>query len=210
MQYINFISKKLINTMHITVYLVTSLESVRAFLALDVSAEIKDKLMEVENRVGRSGADVKLVEKENLHVTMKFLGDVTNDAVDKIYEVMRGVREGMFPMEVRGTGVFPNQRMVRVLWAGVGAGSDKVISVFRQLDSGVAQLGFGKERDFTPHVTIGRVRSPRNRDELLRAMEKYSGESFGITVVDKVVLKKSVLTSSGPIYSNLREAELQG
>jgi 2'-5' RNA ligase len=203
-------AKKLINTRHITVYLVFIVEVVRAFLALDLSNEIKDRIMDLEGRIGRSGADVKLVEKENLHVTMKFLGDINDETVDKIHGIMKGVRESKFAMEVRGTGVFPNTRMVRVLWAGVGTGSDKVISIFRQLDSGAAQFGFARERDFTPHITVGRVRSQGNREELLKAIEKYAGEGFGTTRVDKVILKKSTLTPSGPIYSNLREVELQG
>lgn len=186
------------------------MEVVRTFLALDIPDEIKGRIMDVEGRVERSEADVKLVERENLHVTMKFLGDVTDDTIEKIYRVMMGTREGKFEMEVKGTGVFPNQRMVRVLWVGIGAGSEKVTSIFRRLDAGTAELGFPQERHFTPHITIGRVRSPRNRDELIKAMEKYSSEKFGTTAVDRIVLKKSVLTPRGPIYSNLREAELQG
>jgi 2'-5' RNA ligase len=66
------------------------------------------------------------------------------------------------------------------------------------------------ERDFTPHVTIGRVRSHRNKEDLLRAIDEYRGRMFGTTAIDKIVLKKSVLMSSGPVYSNLREVELGG
>jgi len=187
-----------------------SSEPIRAFLALEIPDEIKDKIMEVEGGVERSNADVKLVERENLHVTMKFLGDVTASTLDKVYDVMKRVKESKFEIEVKGTGVFPNLRMVRVLWVGIGAGSDKVTAVFRTLDSGIAELGFHRERDFTPHITIGRVRSQRNREELIKAMEKYGSDEFGTAVVDKIIIKRSILMQRGPIYSNLREVELQG
>jgi len=183
-------------------------ETVRAFLALEIPDEIKEKLMEVEGSVGRSGADVKLVEKENLHVTMKFLGDVTPDTIEKVVGAMESVKESRFPMEVKGTGVFPNPRIPRVVWVGVGKGSDRVTAVFRYLDTEIAKLGFRTEREFTPHITIGRVRSPAGRDELLRALDGFKKKVFGTTVVDRIVLKRSVLTPSSPIYSNIREAEL--
>ena len=186
------------------------METVRAFLALDIPNGIKDRIMDVEGMVEKSGADVKLVEKENLHVTMKFLGDVTEGTVEKVFMAMEGLGEERFEIEVMGTGVFPNPRMVRVLWVGIGGGSEKVISIFKKLDAGIASLGFPRERDFTPHITIGRVRSPRNRDELIKTMEKFSGEKFGTAAVSRVVLKRSVLTPSGPMYSNLREVELKG
>ena len=85
-----------------------------------------------------------------------------------------------------------------------------MVKIFRQLDECICRLGFTRERDFTPHITIGRVKSQRNREELLRVMEGYRGKVFGTTPIDKVVLKKSVLTPSGPVYSNIREVELEG
>lgn len=184
------------------------MEVVRAFLALEIPDEIKEKIMEVEASVGESGADVKLVEKENLHVTMKFLGDVTPDLIEKVVGIMESVKESRFLIEVRGTGVFPNLRIPRVVWVGVGKGGERITAVFRHLDTEIAKLGFRIERDFTPHITIGRVRSPARRDELLRALDGFKEKVFGVTVVDRIVLKRSVLMPSGPIYSNIREAEL--
>lgn len=186
------------------------MEVVRAFLALEVAEDVKERIMELEGKIKASGADVKLVERENLHVTMKFLGDVTADAVERVYEAMKTIKEVKFQLEVKGTGVFPNPRMVRVLWVGAGTGGEKVVSIFRQLDSELVMKGFPMERDFTPHVTIGRVRSHRNKEDLLRAIDEYRGRMFGTTAIDKIVLKKSVLMSSGPVYSNLREVELGG
>lgn len=184
------------------------METHRAFLALDISQEVRGRIMEVEEEVGRSGGDVKLVSAENLHVTLKFLGDVGPPGVEAVRGVMSGVRAKPFPMEARGTGVFPSPRMARVLWVGIGTGSDDVVSVFRQLEAGLIKAGFPRERDFTPHITIGRVRSQRGAPRLAEAMARFRSASFGTTGVDRIVLKKSVLTPSGPVYSNLLEADL--
>ena len=186
------------------------LEVVRAFLALDISDDIKGRLMELEAAISGSGADVKLVERENLHVTLKFLGDINAEMVEKVSGVAKSSTVGKFLMQVKGSGVFPNQKMPRVLWAGVGEGSGKVTSIFSQLDTGIAKLGYPEERNFTPHITVGRVKSLRNKDGLLEALNRFSSENFGEMMIDKIILKRSILSSSGPVYSNLKEVPLQG
>jgi 2'-5' RNA ligase len=185
------------------------METHRAFLALDLSREVRGRIMELEEELGRAGGDVKLVAVENIHVTMKFLSDIGSSSVEAVHEVMKSVRANPFPMEAKGTGVFPNPRMARVLWVGVGIGSDEVVSIFRQLEAGLTKAGFQKEKDFTPHITIGRVRSARGAGQLMEAMARFRSISFGITPVDRIVLKKSLLMPSGPVYSNLLEVDLK-
>jgi 2'-5' RNA ligase len=183
------------------------MERVRAFLALDISEEVRREIGEFEKEIDSVGADIKLVETENLHVTMKFLGEIDAGVLEKVYDVMRGLREEKFVMKVEGVGVFPNWRVARVVWVGIGEGRERVIEIQRKLDSGLAGLGFGRERDFVPHITVGRVRSPRNRDRLLQVLENYRGRKFGSCVAERLVLKMSQLTPKGPIYSDLREVE---
>lgn len=185
------------------------METHRVFLALDLSPEVRHRIMELEEEVGRAGGDVKLVPPENLHVTMKFLGDAGQPSIEAVHAVMKAVKAKPFPMEAKGTGVFPNPRTARVLWVGVGMGSDEVVSIFRQLEEGLIKAGFLKEKDFTPHITIGRVRSARGTGQLMDAMARYRATSFGVTTVDSIALKKSLLTPSGPIYSNLLEVDLK-
>ncbi len=183
------------------------MERVRAFLALDISEEVRREIWEFEKEIDSVGADIKLVEIENLHVTIKFLGEIDAEVLEKVYGVMRRLKEEKFVMKVEGVGVFPNWRMVRVVWVGIGEGSERVTKIQRELDSGLAELGFGRERDFVPHITVGRVRSPRNRDRLLQVLEKYRGHKFGSCVAERLVLKMSQLTPKGPIYSDLKEVE---
>jgi 2'-5' RNA ligase len=185
------------------------METHRAFLALDLSLDVRGRIMELEREVDRAGGDVKLVAAENLHVTIKFLGDISSQGVEAVNGVMNMVKSNLFPIEAKGTGVFPNPRMARVLWVGVGMGSDDVVSIFTQLEAGLTKAGFPRERDFTPHITIGRVRSSRGAGRLIEAMNGFRDASFGTTLVDRIVLKKSQLTPSGPIYSNLLEVALK-
>ncbi len=185
------------------------MEMVRAFLALDLNETVRTGLKGLMDEVQRSGADVKLVEAANLHVTLQFLGDIPADACGSIGEVMTGVRERAFTAEAKGTGVFPNTKFVRVIWAGIGSGSGKISSLFEQLSAGLSGLGYPEERSFTPHITIGRGRSQRNRDSLLRVLEQHRDTSFGTFGVDHISLKKSVLTPSGPIYSDLVVTKLE-
>jgi 2'-5' RNA ligase len=184
-------------------------EFVRAFIAIELPDEIRQRIVVLEDEIAKTGADVKLVEYENLHVTMKFLGDISTESIDRVHETIRGIKASKYRLRAKGTGVFPNSRMIRVLWVGIAEGAEETVSIFRQLEKGLAQMGFPQERDFTPHITIGRVRSPRNREVLINAMDRNRDTEFGITKVDSLVMKKSILTATGAVYSNLREAELE-
>ncbi|MDD1775923.1 MAG: RNA 2',3'-cyclic phosphodiesterase, partial [Candidatus Methanomethylicus sp.] len=119
--------------------------SVRAFIAIELPEAIRQKLMAFEKEIANAGGDVKLVEFENLHVTMKFLGDVSEASIERIAKVMGEVKAKPYQLRVKGTGVFPNNRMVRVLWAGTAEGKEETVSIFRQLDEKLAQMGFPKE-----------------------------------------------------------------
>jgi 2'-5' RNA ligase len=185
------------------------METVRAFLAIELSENVRQKIVELGKEIVMTGADVKPVEFDNLHLTLKFLGDVSIESVDKIHQAMKNVKSMKYDLEARGTGVFPNVHMARVVWIGVGKGGEESISIFRQLEGQLSKMGFPAERDFTPHITIARVKSARNREGLINAMERNRDTVFGETRVEKFVLKKSVLTPSGPIYSKLREVELE-
>ncbi|MCX8182526.1 MAG: RNA 2',3'-cyclic phosphodiesterase [Candidatus Methanomethyliaceae archaeon] len=183
------------------------MERVRAFLALDISEEVRQNIAKFEREIDLVGADIKLVEVENLHVTIKFLGEVDAGMLERVHDMMKRVRGEKFSISVEGVGVFPNWRMIRVVWVGIGKGGERVAKIQRELDVGLSEIGFERERDFVPHITVGRVRSPRNRDRLLQLVEKYKEFKFGTFLVDRLVLKKSVLTPKGPVYSNLREVD---
>src|SRR5512147_2437419 len=118
-------------------------EFVRAFLAFDLdSAEVKKKLTDAQMLAAKTGADLKLVETENIHMTIRFLGDVTLKMADKIFEEMKTVQFKPFTVHIAGVGVFPNLSYPRVLWAGIAEGADQLKNVFMQLEPKLQGLGF--------------------------------------------------------------------
>ncbi|RLE48578.1 MAG: RNA 2',3'-cyclic phosphodiesterase [Candidatus Methanomethylicota archaeon] len=178
----------------------------RAFLAIDVEKpEVVEKLIGIQQALAESKADLKLVEKENFHITLQFLGDISDAMVEEVYKVMKNVKAEPFTLNLKGVGVFPSLNSPRVIWIGAEKGASKVEEIYHQLEVGLKKLGFRPDKEFTPHLTIARVKTGRNRDALAKIVSKLSEIEIGEIQVEGIRLKKSVLTSSGPIYSTLRE-----
>lgn len=182
-------------------------QSVRAFLAFEIEdRDIKKKLTDMQTLAEKTGADLKLVEPENIHMTIRFLGDITLNICDKVFEEMKAISFKPFPVYLTGLGVFPSLSYPRVLWAGIAQGAGQLQNIFSQIEPKLQGLGFAPDpKGFNPHLTIARVRSARNKMQLaefVRLNEKYE---FGSVVAECLRLKRSELTPRGPIYSTLRE-----
>jgi 2'-5' RNA ligase len=177
----------------------------RGFIAVDIEpfSTLKNFQAEIKN----SGANVKLVEPENVHITLKFLGETLEGQIDDINDIIKSVVAEIKPFEItmKGAGVFPNESYLKVIWVGISP-ADKLAFISKTIDEKLASLGFKKEkRKFSPHLTIGRVRSAHNKNELIKVIEKYKEITFKTFQVSSIKLKKSQLTPQGPIYSNLKE-----
>ncbi len=183
------------------------LSTVRSFISFDVdSEEVIDNIMRVQNVLLETGADLKLVKPENIHVTIKFLGEVPSTMIDNIYEVLRDVSFTPFKIRVKGLGSFPNFKVVRVVWAGIVEGCEDLREIHLQVERGLRTLGFKPDpKGFSPHLTIARVRSGRRRDLLIKCIKRMCDYEFGVVEARCLRLKKSVLTPRGPVYSVLRE-----
>jgi 2'-5' RNA ligase len=182
-------------------------ESMRCFIAFDMDGEsVLRKIADVQNLLIKTGADLKLVEPHNIHITLRFLGNIAPMTVDKIFEGMTKASFVPFDVKIRGVGAFPNTRYPRVLWAGITEGADQLRSIFEQLEPHLRSLGFAPDtRGFSPHLTIARVKSGRNKAELGRVVSENAGLEFGDIKASCLRLKKSDLTPRGPIYSTLKE-----
>jgi 2'-5' RNA ligase len=182
--------------------------SVRCFIAVDVEEPtLLDKIAGVQARLEQTGSDIKCVERENVHLTLKFLGDVRPGLIDEVVEAVSSLRVEPFRMSIKGVGVFPNLRRPRVVWVGVTGGTQELKAAFDSLEPRIVGLGFKPEsRRFSPHITIARVRSGRNRDRLVEAVTGLRDADFGGAEIAHVKLKKSVLTPRGPIYSDLAKS----
>ncbi len=177
----------------------------RAFICVEVDEEIRKRVSELQ-QVLSGGSLVKWVEEENLHVTLKFLGDISDEQVFKTSRVLRRVTRGVEPFEVEvgGLGTFPRGRQPQVLWVDVKDAGGRMEEIERGLAEGLEPLGVEKEnRRFAPHLTIGRVRGSRGVGALLDRISRNRKFRGGRQAVRGVTFMRSVLAPSGPVYSPL-------
>ena len=180
----------------------------RGFIAIDIN--VTPNILNLLKDITNSNADIKLVEPQNIHTTLKFLGDVQEDNIDEIEQIMKdSVKEiEPFTLKLSGTGVFPNQNYIRVVWIGI-KDAEIIEIISRSIDERLSQLGFKREkRGFSAHLTIGRVKTAKNKQLLLKAIERYKDFEFSTQEVNSIKLKKSDLTPKGPIYTTLRDVKL--
>jgi 2'-5' RNA ligase len=182
-------------------------ESIRSFLAFDIeNTAVLTKLANAQSQLLQTGADLKSVEPKNIHITIRFLGNITQVMVEKIFDAMMQVQFTPFNVQLKGIGAFPNPRYPRVIWAGMTTGAEQLKNVFNQIEPKLRDLGFTPDnRGFSPHLTIARVRSGRNKQQLVEFLTKNANYEFGAVDARCLRLKKSTLTPRGPIYSTLNE-----
>ncbi len=182
-------------------------ETIRSFIAFDIDSDsILKRITNVQNLLNKTGADLKLVKPKNVHITMRFLGNITPNMVEKIFEEMKKVQFTPFDVKICGIGAFPHLRYPRVLWVGITEGADQLRNIFNQLEPRLRSLGFAPDpKGFSPHLTIARVKSGRNKADLVKSVTENTNYEFGIVRADCLRLKRSDLTPKGPIYSTLKE-----
>ncbi|MBI1851603.1 MAG: RNA 2',3'-cyclic phosphodiesterase [Planctomycetes bacterium] len=189
----------------------------RTFVAIDLEDGPRQALVRVQERMRAGRWDVKWVEAENLHLTMRFLGDIDAAMVDQVIAAMRRAAAGVPPFEItlRGLGWFPPRRPPRVVWAGVVEPKGLLQRLHDALETELADLEVDEsgnddgKKGFHAHVTLGRVRTPRGVAELERAIGEQALEECRQDV-RTMVMKKSDLGPRGSRYTNLGEAPLTG
>jgi len=182
-------------------------EQVRSFISIDLEdQQILSRIVSILSSLQSLGGDLKPVERENIHLTLKFLGNVSAPRLGEVKSSLQQVIFSAFTAEIKGAGAFPNLNHMNVVWVGVNEGWSQVEQIYEQVEKLLSGLGFRREhRPFSPHITIARVRSGRKRDEVASFLQRLTEESFGTITVDKIRLKQSILSSSGPKYSTLLE-----
>jgi 2'-5' RNA ligase len=182
-------------------------EPLRSFIAFDIdNRDILKRLVDAQEKLAESGADLRLVEPENIHVTMRFLGDIQPTMIDRIQSAMEQIVFKPFDVEIHGVGAFPSTKYARVVWAGIKEGAEGLRDIFNQVEPRLRNLGLRPDsKGFSPHITIARVRSGRNKDQLARCVDELADYTFGMLRAECLRLKRSVLTPKGPIYSTLKE-----
>jgi len=186
-------------------------EVIRAFIAVDIDdPSVSKNIVSLRDALVATGADLKPVEEENLHITIRFLGNIPVTMVDDIYNIMKSVKFKPFKIHVKGVGCFPNISRPRVIWVGVEKGYEELKRIHDEIEKGLKALGFKPEREeFVAHITVARVRSGRKREALIKVIENFKEFDAGEMVVRYVRLKQSILTPGGPIYKTLREVKAE-
>lgn len=185
---------------------------IRAFIGIKISAEIQDKLEGIQQKLKKSDAHVSWINPDNIHLTLQFLGSVDESQVPGIEAALRdSVKEvAPFQLQVGYAGAFPNVRYPRVIWIGVTDDEEDSLKTLKEeIGSRLSRLGFQQEEGlFKPHLTIGRVRSQKNKSNLLRAIESIVNIWVGEIVVNAIYLIKSELKPTGAEYTDLVEVAL--
>ncbi|MBN2331411.1 MAG: RNA 2',3'-cyclic phosphodiesterase [Candidatus Aenigmarchaeota archaeon] len=177
----------------------------RLFIACEIPEQVRKKLVTLQEDIGEEQARIKWVEMKNIHLTMKFLGEVDDGKVEEIKSSLSKIKSKAIDAHVSGFGVFPNESYVRVMWVGLEPAHD-LGKLHDGIDAALSSLGFGTDSSFRPHVTLGRVRSVMDKNGLMRkiAEAKESLADIGSKFrIDEFKLKKSTLTPRGPVYEDV-------
>lgn len=175
----------------------------RAFVAIEVSEKIADSLAKFEGEISATGADVKLVERENLHLNLKFLGEISEFQATEVQTRLGKLSMKGGDLTVKGVGAFPSAGRPRVVWAGVTKEDEALLMpVAKEVIASLEGVGERDDRPFRAHITLGRVRSGRNLGALEELLRSNSGREFGTLTMSEIKLKSSVLAPGGPVYQD--------
>jgi len=182
----------------------------RLFIAIDLGEDIIRRITKIEDELKRKDVDVKFVEPENLHLTLKFLGEVSENQLDVIKKETEMAVSGFseFQISIEGCGYFGNPNYIRVLWIGVNKGREKLIDIIDMLNKSLESVRRDEYKP-NPHLTIGRVRSGKNREFLLHEVESLEHVKLGEINVKEIKLKESVLSRKGPVYNDIKIFKLK-
>lgn len=184
---------------------------IRCFIAIELCEAIKNLAQNIQKDFKKLDCDIKWVEPKNIHLTLKFLGDVGISKIDSIIASIKQTLENSsaFSTETAAIGAFPKINYPKVIWLGLKDEQKFIEGIYLSLENSLHEIGFSKEeRGFSPHITIGRVRSNRNINLLSQKIIGYKAPEPIIQPINNVTLFKSTLTSNGPIYEILNVIKL--
>jgi len=183
----------------------------RLFIAVDVSEEVRAAVAGQAATLREANCDVAWVKPENYHLTLKFLGEAPDGQLNDIRASLdlASAAHAAFELELRGMGCFPTRGAPRVVWVGTLAGRDALAAIAGDVEGTMKELGFARERrEFSAHLTIGRVRSSRGAERLHRLLQAEADTGFGRCMVKDLRLYKSTLVPGGSIYELMHSAKL--
>ena len=183
----------------------------RLFIAIELPDEIKQGITRVQEQLKRSGASAGWTRPEGIHLTLKFLGEVPDAKVTEIMQALDGAVRGTgrFQLAVAGAGAFPNAKVPRVLWIGVGGNVEQLGTLQSSVENAMTNLGFEREaRKFSPHLTLARIKFPKPRDNWQQVIDAVKDVKLGGFEACRVSLMQSELKREGAVYTEVGGVEL--
>lgn len=184
----------------------------RIFIAIDLPPEIKDSVSRLIAKLKEASAAVKWTSPENLHFTLKFIGEIKEVKLKEVKEILAETVSGLKPFSVslEGIGTFPSGKSPRVIWIGAKEGADQICKIMRELNERYAAEDIADKEDREPlaHLTLGRVKEVKGLDKLVQLIEKHKSDNFGKAAVREIGIIKSQLTRKGPVYTKVESVRL--
>lgn len=185
--------------------------SIRTFIAVEVPADVRDRAADLCDRLRASRANVKWTRPDNMHITLKFLGDIDDAEVVEVCASIKAAaqKHESFSIFLAGGGAFPKPDRPRTLWVGVRDGDEELLALHKSVDDSLRELGFPREpRRYHPHLTLGRVRNSGNQEELAELLAANERFEAGAARIGEVVVYASYLDKGGPSYDALARCPL--
>ncbi|MGI0026296.1 MAG: RNA 2',3'-cyclic phosphodiesterase [Nitrosopumilaceae archaeon] len=173
----------------------------RTFVAVEIqNNEVLDHITKLQSELN---IKAKPVSKENMHFTLLFLGEITDEIAPKIMDALKSITFSPIKIIFSGVGAFPNPRFPRVIWIGVDdTAAQNLVKLAKQVEEKLAPLGFKSDKPFKPHLTIFRIKN--NAGDISKDLDKLKTVQLGSDTITELKFKKSILTPSGPIYTDLQ------
>lgn len=190
-------------------------DTTRAFLAVEIPAEVRGAILKWIGNVESRVKGVRWVSEDQIHLTLRFLGSVTQETLDEVKKRTEMVVATSKPSALTATGIglFASLRRPRIVWVGLEGDVDPLVKLAQSLEEAFEGLDIHQEsqrRPFSPHITIGRIRHPKKAKGLEHLIMAGKDKSFGDVPINEIALVKSELTSDGAVYSNLNIYTLGG
>jgi 2'-5' RNA ligase len=178
----------------------------RVFVSIEIS---NDKVINsIKNFQKLIKIDAKPTELKNLHFTLQFLGEVSEQIIDKIIQSLNTIKFSKFDISLKGIGVFPKLKSPKIIWIGTDEKSGKImIELSKKVEKALEPLGFSTDKPFKPHITVFRIK--KKIGDITEEMENHKNVNFGMQEITSIKLKKSELTLNGPVYSDLMEIKIK-
>lgn len=181
-----------------------NLERTRTFIAVNLNPEIREHLASLQNNLNIPEIKIKWVEKNNLHLTMKFLGYISLEQTELIKSALKEITCQYNPFSIElssDIGVFPTHKMPRIVWVGIKKGTNELIELYNSIENSLSDKGFPREdKDFSGHITIGRIKFIRDKTNFIQILKRIGVNNF-TQEVGSIDLMESKLTPNGPIYN---------